>query len=477
MTTPRTRFDYAQLATIAARFARESENCAQSTQQLRGLTRVLEQAWVGQAGSAFQSEMHEIVLPSLVRLSAALTSASDATKQISAEARAAEDAAAKVLSGSAIGQLAGMPPAGDALAAADPSSNNGWPGGINPFAPIGLPAGTISTLFNLAQTAWNMGGKPPFGPISLAPEVANRLIEVARSLPSIDAGTGKSPLTPEQVQRVVDLAKQGFDYAKQAFEKFPLVKWDVNPLTGDGDISIGIKVPPDFEIVRETQGLFKTFGVEVSPVTRAILQQAQSTLPVPIGDLLTNEIIGGRTTITGGDLEFRTGIKYGPTDGFTFYGKGAYSGLTLKAENVVGDEQFGTTSASEIKIGNVEGTLSGGSKGRNAAFEASVISVKKSNGLNIDGANYNVSGDVGIGFAKGQTLKSDEAGFKDTIMAGPVPIKYGVKISRDDAVKPVDTSGSYNTFKVTPPLILRTLRPDIAGDDGVIEYRDSQRVN
>jgi WXG100 family type VII secretion target len=98
MTADRSRADYRQLTTIAKAWQTESSNAAELLRTLQQhVERARGGAWVGKAASAFLAEMDGTVIPSLKRLIAALADASTATKQISTEFKAAEDAAANVL--------------------------------------------------------------------------------------------------------------------------------------------------------------------------------------------------------------------------------------------------------------------------------------------------------------------------------------------------------------------------------------------
>ena len=98
MQTHTTRADYDQLAQIAQRFGREAESTQRMLDAVRGAMNVLQAGdWVGQGANAFYAEMNGQVLPSLMRLVAALQSAQRNTLEIRAAIQQAEADAAAVL--------------------------------------------------------------------------------------------------------------------------------------------------------------------------------------------------------------------------------------------------------------------------------------------------------------------------------------------------------------------------------------------
>jgi WXG100 family type VII secretion target len=140
----KTKADYEQLSVIARRFEAESNTVATMLQTLRGRMNVLQNgAWVGQAATEFLAEMSEAVLPSLDRLSLALTSAASATRTISAMIKAAEDAAARILCGESVGETA-TAVSGDAVATNVGGSNPTTTGTAT--SPLNVPVPRIYVI-------------------------------------------------------------------------------------------------------------------------------------------------------------------------------------------------------------------------------------------------------------------------------------------------------------------------------------------
>jgi WXG100 family type VII secretion target len=101
---------YDQLEQIAARFGRQAEAAAQTTQRVQQSMRALQAGgWEGRGAAAFFGEMERSVLPSMQRLAAALHQSQTATRQISQLMQAAEEEASRPFRGE--GVPAPAPPA------------------------------------------------------------------------------------------------------------------------------------------------------------------------------------------------------------------------------------------------------------------------------------------------------------------------------------------------------------------------------
>jgi len=126
MSAPRVRSDFDQLKSIAGQFNTAAEttngmiqNLNSKLEQLRG------KDWVGKGADKFIGEMDSSVLPSLKRLSKAMSSASRVTNQISKIMKQAEDDAAALFKGAlAAGGVAGGA-AGAGGSASDGGSGTG----------------------------------------------------------------------------------------------------------------------------------------------------------------------------------------------------------------------------------------------------------------------------------------------------------------------------------------------------------------
>lgn len=92
------RADYDELNKLAGKWNQEAQNCAAMLQSLRKALETLRGGdWVGPGARAFYAEMDGQVLPSMSRLTAALSQAQGATMQIRAVVQGAEAEAAFVL--------------------------------------------------------------------------------------------------------------------------------------------------------------------------------------------------------------------------------------------------------------------------------------------------------------------------------------------------------------------------------------------
>jgi len=111
MPAPRVRADYDALARIAEGFSRAAEANRSSVQAIQRAKGTLEGGdWLGQGARAFYQEMDQAVLPSLRRLSDALTAAQRITLQISQVVKEAEDAAAAIFKLLEFGSMASPEP-------------------------------------------------------------------------------------------------------------------------------------------------------------------------------------------------------------------------------------------------------------------------------------------------------------------------------------------------------------------------------
>ncbi|MEI2692982.1 MAG: WXG100 family type VII secretion target [Anaerolineae bacterium] len=91
---------YDQLEQIAARFGRQAEAAAQTTQRVQQAMRSLQAGgWEGRGAAAFFGEMDRSVLPSMQRLSGALAQSQTVTRQVSQVMRAAEEEASRPFRG------------------------------------------------------------------------------------------------------------------------------------------------------------------------------------------------------------------------------------------------------------------------------------------------------------------------------------------------------------------------------------------
>jgi len=91
---------YDQLEQIAARFGRQAEAAAQTTQRVQQAMRSLQSGgWEGRGAAAFFGEMDRSVLPSMQRLSGALQQSQTVTRQVSQVMRTAEEEASRPFRG------------------------------------------------------------------------------------------------------------------------------------------------------------------------------------------------------------------------------------------------------------------------------------------------------------------------------------------------------------------------------------------
>ena len=94
------RANYDQLKQVASAFAKNSEACKRSLQNIRHNKETLSGGdWIGQGATAFYREMDDSVLPTLQRLVNALDTAQNSISQISSIMQGAEQQAANVLKG------------------------------------------------------------------------------------------------------------------------------------------------------------------------------------------------------------------------------------------------------------------------------------------------------------------------------------------------------------------------------------------
>src|SRR5438105_2961539 len=100
MAAAKIRANYDQLKQVASAFAKNSEACKRSLQNIRHNKETLSGGdWIGQGATAFYREMDDSVLPTLQRLVNALDTAQRSISQISAIMQGAEQQAANVLKG------------------------------------------------------------------------------------------------------------------------------------------------------------------------------------------------------------------------------------------------------------------------------------------------------------------------------------------------------------------------------------------
>ena len=91
--------DYDELANIANQFNQEAQATEQLTNKITSLVDELEGGgWIGRGAQSFFSEMHDLVLPGMDRLTSALENASSAIQQISNVLSQAEQDASSLFS-------------------------------------------------------------------------------------------------------------------------------------------------------------------------------------------------------------------------------------------------------------------------------------------------------------------------------------------------------------------------------------------
>jgi WXG100 family type VII secretion target len=119
MAAPKVRADYQTLRQIAQAFSRESEAARHAFQSMQRAKDVLEAGdWRGVGATAFYREMDQDVLPSMLRLSEALSSAGRVSLQILQILQSAEEEAASFLRWLGMAGLAGAGGVGSALGTA-----------------------------------------------------------------------------------------------------------------------------------------------------------------------------------------------------------------------------------------------------------------------------------------------------------------------------------------------------------------------
>src|SRR5258708_34400445 len=122
MAAAKIRANYDQLKQGASTFAKNSDECKRTLQNIKGNKDTLQGGdWIGQGATAFYKEMDDSVLPTLQRLVNALDTAQDSISQISSIMQRAEQQTSNVLKGGnqgAAGAGAGAAAGGAAGAAA-----------------------------------------------------------------------------------------------------------------------------------------------------------------------------------------------------------------------------------------------------------------------------------------------------------------------------------------------------------------------
>src|SRR5687767_8127779 len=104
MASPVIQANYEALDTIALNFGSSAESTEQMLEVIRQYTAaVRDYGWIGLGADAFLQEMDYTVLPTLGRLTGALTEASRLTLQVAHELEQAEDEAAALFGGNGSG--------------------------------------------------------------------------------------------------------------------------------------------------------------------------------------------------------------------------------------------------------------------------------------------------------------------------------------------------------------------------------------
>src|SRR5258708_9646783 len=104
MAAAKIRANYDQLKQVASTFAKNSDECKRTLQNIKGNKDTLSGGdWIGQGATAFYKEMDDSVLPTFQRLINALDSAQNSISQISSIMQNAEQQAANVLKGGSLG--------------------------------------------------------------------------------------------------------------------------------------------------------------------------------------------------------------------------------------------------------------------------------------------------------------------------------------------------------------------------------------
>lgn len=100
MPAPRVRGDYDQLKQIAQSFQGQADTSSSTLQALKQHMQTLQGGdWIGKGADAFYQEMNSAVLPSMQRLTQALSRAAAVTQQMGQIVKQAEEEAARVLNG------------------------------------------------------------------------------------------------------------------------------------------------------------------------------------------------------------------------------------------------------------------------------------------------------------------------------------------------------------------------------------------
>lgn len=85
---------YESLQQVSKKFAQESQDTAQTLQQVGNRMKKLQETWLGLGSQAFFAEMGDEVLPAAKRLQEALSEAARATNEIAQMIKQAEEEAA-----------------------------------------------------------------------------------------------------------------------------------------------------------------------------------------------------------------------------------------------------------------------------------------------------------------------------------------------------------------------------------------------
>ncbi len=86
--------DFDKLGQVASKFDNQAQATREMTRKVRSAMQKLEQGgWMGRGADAFFKEMNTIVLPTLKKMEAALTTGSQVSKEIAQKMRSAEEEA------------------------------------------------------------------------------------------------------------------------------------------------------------------------------------------------------------------------------------------------------------------------------------------------------------------------------------------------------------------------------------------------
>src|SRR5258708_35589609 len=105
MAAAKIRANYDQLKQVASTFAKNSDECKRTLQNIKGNKDTLSGGgWIGQGAPAFYKEMDDSVLPTFQRLINALGRAQNSISQISSIMQNAEQQAANGADGGSLGR-------------------------------------------------------------------------------------------------------------------------------------------------------------------------------------------------------------------------------------------------------------------------------------------------------------------------------------------------------------------------------------